>query len=109
VIRTCLYCGFKFEGKICLKCDSGLSDQRKGQIYTLDIAHQGQTLDQAYGLAEKALMYAAVEGYVQVRLIVGNGLIGQMIGRFLEVKVLDQKIKQAKKDGKNQGAYLIHL
>ena len=59
----------------CPKCDNFLDSQHDGSITTIDIAHEGETVDEALCkmLAEVEAARNGIELYL--RLIVGSGVI----------------------------------
>ena len=93
----------------CPKCDFGVTEQNRKQIFTQDIAHQRQTLAQASAEFYSVLETARNNNFGYVRLIVGGGRIKQEIGALLETEKWRGNIQSFELERPNTGAYLVKL
>lgn len=95
--------------KQCPKCDFGRYDQNQTLIFSVDIAHNLQTQDQATQELYRALAKAKREKYKRLRVVVGGNLINRETGRILDAELWKGQIKSFGYEQGNKGAYLIHL
>ncbi|MHC5068273.1 MAG: Smr/MutS family protein [Planctomycetota bacterium] len=105
-MRECLVCGMFIEPGIshCPKCDAPLAIQHDGSTMSVDIAHHGQTVDQAERELAAAVSRAR-DGYCQyLRVVVGGGLIRDRACRYLRGHDLAWTY-----DGRNRGAVLVTM
>ncbi len=109
--RECLECGFiTTTGEdVCAKCDAVLSAQTDGSTATVDIAHHGETVDQALEKLGEAVRLH-LEGYTQfLRVITGRGAIRAAAGTHLAFLHHSGRILHHEEEPGNPGAMLITL
>ncbi len=109
--RECLECGFLATAAMrdCPKCDSVLSEQTDGSVWTTDVAHNRETVRQALNKVEKTLNQHLREHTQSVRFVVGSGLIRDAVRQRLGQLKAAGKIKRFEFEGRNEGAIVAHL
>lgn len=109
--KICLDCGMSIDEGIsrCPKCDNFLDSQHDGSITTIDIAHEGETVDEALCkmLAEVEAARNGVELYL--RLIVGSGVIRDEVLAALRGLQADGDVKSFEVESSNAGAIKLRL
>lgn len=93
----------------CPKCDSDLWAQSDGSIYTVDIAHSGETVAQAMVKLERALNAALASYSRELRLITGGGLIREEVLGHLSFLERTGCILACREEGRNRGAVRVQL
>ena len=75
--QTCLECGMSVseETPHCPKCDNPLNLQHDGSTFTIDIAHQGERVNEALQKMQSEIDLARKGVSKNIRLVVGSGLI----------------------------------
>lgn len=117
--RQCLTCGMLLELPLqgyrdrhpepCPKCEDELYAQSDGSTLTQDIAHSGETVNQALDKLERSLDRAWAGHARHVRLIVGGGLIHDEALGFLRYLESEGHILNVAEAGHNPGALLVQL
>lgn len=109
--HQCQQCGMQFPAheKQCPKCDYGIFDHNRNRTFSVDIAHNLQTIDQATQQFYNALAKAKREKYLNLRVVVGGNLINREIASVLEAELWKQQIRSYDYETGNQGAFLIQL
>ncbi|MFX4227606.1 MAG: hypothetical protein ACFHHU_06900 [Porticoccaceae bacterium] len=93
----------------CPKCDFGRFEQNRGQLFSVDIAHNRQTVEVAIQQLYSALVQAGREQYSELEVIVGGGLINREIAVILEAEVWKGSIRSFRQEPLNRGAYILKL
>jgi hypothetical protein len=93
---------------LCDKCDSPLFSQSDGSTFTLDIAHQHETVTRALDKFEHALNHIWQQSYAEnLRLVVGGGLIRDAVLAELFFKKSRGSVLDFCEE--NRGAVLIKI
>ena len=108
-MHSCQQCGMEYpeQYRNCPKCDYGRFEQNADQSFSVDIAHNMQTLLQAEQQFYDALAQAVRENYAQLRLVVGGGLINREAERWLQAELWKERITSFQHEQGNSGAYLV--
>lgn len=108
---TCANCGMIFDIGLgrCPKCDAHPYSENRRCTLTVDIAHQGQRLDEALEEFEEALEMARDQGYGYLRLIVGSGKINRELAKDLDTAMWRGLIRDYQHENSNKGAYLVRM
>ena len=70
----CRQCGMEIDsGQSCPKCDLPAEKQKLDELYTIDVAHNGETADQAEAKIMAALDTCLFEHYKGLKVIHGRG------------------------------------
>jgi len=93
----------------CPKCDYGRFEQNRGQLVSVDIAHNLQTVEIAAQQFYSALAQARREQYSELEVVVGGGLIKREIAGILEAEVWKESIREFWQEPRNRGAYILKL
>lgn len=109
--HQCQHCGMHFptREKQCPKCDFGIFDHNETRTFSVDIAHNLQTIDQATQQFYDALTKAKREKYRELRVVVGGNLINREIASVLAAERWKQQIHSYDYETGNRGAFLIRL
>jgi hypothetical protein len=97
----------------CPKCDTSLHDVFSAHYYEIDVAHAGQTREEARLEIEEGLNTALLHRYKGLRVIHGFGGANRNRGVIArEARYVMQRIAQRKgygfrPDGDNPGAHII--
>jgi len=71
----CRQCGMQIDaGQACPKCDMPAEKQKLDELYVIDVAHNGETWDQAETKILAALDTCLYEHYKGLKVIHGRGL-----------------------------------
>ena len=109
--RTCLACGMNVIATMdrCPKCDNDLSSQHDGSTFTVDIAHQGESVSGALKKMRSEVELAKQGIVIRIRLIVGSGMIRDEV--MLALRDLEHRgeIKDFDLELGNAGAILVRL
>ena len=110
-MRECQECSFIVPDntRYCPKCDAELYEQNDGSRITLDIAHDGQNIDEAADLMRNAITTARRSLTKEIRLITGTGMIRDHIQQYLRGLKNAKKIKSFNYDGANKGATIVRV
>lgn len=110
-IHQCFKCGMSYDASEthCPKCDFGRFEQNRGQQFSVDIAHNRQTVETAVQQFYSALEQAGREQYSELEIIVGGGLINREIASTLEAEVWKGSIRSFRQEPHNRGAYILKL
>ena len=75
--QTCLVCGMNIMVTMdhCPKCDNDLRFQHDGSTFTIDIAHQGESVSEALKKMQGEIDLARQDVVMRIRLVVGSGMI----------------------------------
>ncbi len=108
---NCANCGMEYDERThkCPKCDTPAYSDNRNQTLTVDIAHHGETLDNALQKLSAALTEAQSKRYGRLRLIVGSGKINSELARDLEWSRSQGVIKSFQHESSNQGAYILRM
>lgn len=109
--KICLDCGMSIDEDIkrCPKCDNFLDSQNDGSITTVDIAHQGERVDEAL-CKMRAEIDAARNGVeLYLRLIVGSGVIRDEVLAALCDLQAGGDVKGFEVESSNAGAIKLRL
>ena len=107
----CLECGFPpgCQMQYCPKCDADLETQTDGSTRTIDIAHRGETVDQALAKLKNRLSILQMEHPQYLRVIVGRGKIAEEALGYVEyLKRIGHIISYASGD-ENKGVVVLQL
>jgi len=109
--RICLNCGMHVEGSApsCPKCDNPLDLQHDGSTITVDIAHQGERVHEALQKMQNEIALARKGVAMNIRLIVGSGLIRDEVILSLRDLEFRGDIKSFEAEPFNAGAVLVRL
>jgi len=109
--HQCQQCGMHFSlpETQCPKCDYRIFDHNETRTFSVDIAHNLQTIDQATQQFYDALAKAKREKYRELRVVVGGNLINKEIGSVLEAELWKQQIRSYDYESGNRGAFLVRL
>ena len=70
----CRHCGMLIDdGKDCPKCDLPAEKQKLDELYVIDVAHNGETWDQAEAKIMEALDACLYQHYKGLKVIHGRG------------------------------------
>lgn len=107
----CSQCGMELPGgeQTCPKCDTARFAENRRQTLVADIAHDGQTLQDAERQLDQLLRQARLENYGRIRLITGRGLIHQEVDRWLDAALWQERISDYRAEANNPGAILISI
>jgi predicted oxidoreductase len=109
--KICLDCGMSIDEDIrrCPKCDNFLDYQHDGSITTVDIAHQGEKVDEAL-CKMRAAVDAARNGIeLYLRLIVGSGVIRDEVLVALRDLKASGDVKSFGVESSNSGSIKLRL
>lgn len=109
------HCGIPVDpaDQYCPKCDAALHDVFSKLFYEIDVAHDGQTREDAREEIEEGLNFALLHRYRGLRVIHGFGGDNRNRGVIArEAKYVMQRIAERKgydfrPDGDNPGAHVI--
>ncbi|MEC8356286.1 MAG: Smr/MutS family protein [Pseudomonadota bacterium] len=97
----------------CPKCDTDLHNALSEQFYEIDVAHNGQTREEAKVEIEEGLNTALLCRFRGLKVIHGygsgsskRGAIAREVTRFMET-LAARKGYGFRQDGSNRGAHLI--
>ena len=93
----------------CPKCDNDLSAQHDGSTITVDIAHQGERVEEALRKMQREVDLARRGVAMRMRLVVGSGLIREEALFALRDLEYRGEIKGFDLEPKNAGSVLISL
>ena len=107
----CLQCGMGFSGhtRHCPKCDNALDQQHDGSTITVDIAHGGERVRDALRKMQSEIDLARKGVTMNIRLVVGSGLIRDEVQLALLDLQFRGDIKDFDLDPANAGAVLVKL
>ncbi|MDA0688980.1 MAG: hypothetical protein O2948_10115 [Proteobacteria bacterium] len=93
----------------CPKCDDALDVQHDGSTITVDIAHQGERVAEALEIMQQEINRARAGFAMQIRLIVGSGVIRDEV--LLELRDLEFRgdIKGFDCEHSNTGSVVVRL
>lgn len=109
--RACLSCGMYVDASTptCPKCDNPLDLQHDGSTISVDIAHQGERVHEALEKMQQEIDIARSGVAMNIRLIVGSGVIRDEVLLRLRDLEFRGEIKSFEGEGHNQGAVLVRL
>lgn len=109
--QTCLNCGMVVDASTlnCPKCDNSLSLQHDGSTVTVDIAHQGERVNEALQKMHTEIELARRGVAMQIRLVVGTGRIREEVLLVLRDLVFRGDVLDFKPEPDNIGAILVRL
>lgn len=109
--QTCLECGMSVSDSMlsCPKCDNPLNLQHDGSTITVDIAHQGERVSEALQKMQSEIELAGKGVAMNIRLIVGSGLIRDEVVLALRDLKFRGDIKDFEAEPFNAGALLVKL
>ena len=107
----CLECGFlpDCQMQYCPKCDADLETQTDGSTHTIDIAHHGETVDQALAKLKNSLSILQMEYPQYLRVIVGRGKIAEEVLGYVEYLKRIGQIIRYEAGGENRGVVILQL
>ena len=107
----CQFCGMSLfsSSKTCPKCDSDIENQYNYTTFTLDVAHNKETVKQAIDKLYQVIEQNQIMRHRQIRVIVGSKMIREEVMRELMVLKREEAILDFRMDGKNSGALLIKM
>ncbi|XOV86181.1 MAG: hypothetical protein ACFHX7_14570 [Pseudomonadota bacterium] len=108
---VCLVCGMRVhpDARTCPKCDNALDSQHDGSTLTVDIAHQGERIDDALRKMNREIMLAKRGVAMQLRLVVGSGLIREAVISALADLEFRGDVRDFATEPHNAGAVLVRL
>jgi len=108
-MKECLECHFIVGDKTryCPKCDADLRQQSDGSTLTVDVAHSGQTKEEALEQLRSALFNSARAHNQFLRVIVGTGLISEAVYTRLVHLKRSGRIKSFDYEGSNRGSIMV--
>lgn len=108
---TCLECGMSVsvDMRSCPKCDNALDVQHDGSTFTIDIAHQGERVSEALHKMQTEIDFARQGVAMNIRLIVGSGLIRDEVMLVLRDLKLRGDIIDFDLESSNAGSVLVRL
>jgi len=109
------FCGIPVDpaDQTCPKCDTSLHDVFSKQYLEIDVAHAGQTREDARLQIEEGLNAALLHRYRGLRVIHGFGGSNRNRGviareaRYLMQRIAERKGYGFRPDGENPGAHII--
>lgn len=109
--KTCLECGMSVDETMshCPKCDNALDLQHDGSTITVDIAHHGERVSEALSKMQVEIDLAKQGVAMNLRLIVGSGLIREEVLLALRDSEFRGDIISFKAEPHNTGAVLVRL
>ena len=109
--RICLDCGMSIGAntRVCPKCDNALELQHDGSTITVDIAHDGERVRDALQKMQREIDSARKDVAMNIRLVVGSGLIRDEVLLALRDLEFRGDIKDFDLDPANAGAVLVRL
>ncbi len=109
--QTCLNCGMSFneDMRYCPKCDNSLDLQHDGSTITVDIAHQGERVNEALAKMQSEINLARKGVSKRIRLVVGSGLIRDEVMLVLRDLEFRGDIIDFEAEPFNAGAVLVRL
>ncbi|MEQ8407540.1 MAG: hypothetical protein RKH07_04615 [Gammaproteobacteria bacterium] len=109
--KTCLNCGMIVDQYVqhCPKCDNALDVQHDGSTITVDIAHQGERVHEALEKMQHEIDAARAGVAMNLRLVVGSGLIRNEVLLALRDSEFRGDIKSFAAEPHNAGAVLVRL
>ena len=109
--KICLDCGMSVSEDMrnCPKCDNALDLQHDGSIITVDIAHQGERVNEALRKMQSEIDLARKGVAMCIRLIVGSGLIRDEVLLALRDLEFRGDIKGFEAEPFNAGTVLLRL
>ena len=109
--QTCLDCGMSFseDTRNCPKCDNALDLQHDGSTITVDIAHQGERVNEALRKMQSEIDLAREGVAMCIRFIVGSGLIRDEVLLALRDLKYRGDVKDFNLETTNSGAVLLRL
>ncbi|MDZ7686745.1 MAG: Smr/MutS family protein [Gammaproteobacteria bacterium] len=96
-------------GAICPKCDADLDRQHDGSTRVVDIAHHGETVEEAMAALRREIDGAHLRPAQFLRLVVGTGLIGEAALAELSFHEGRRNIGGFRQEPGNRGAILVRL
>jgi DNA-nicking Smr family endonuclease len=93
----------------CPKCDEHRYAKNRNKTFSVDIAHNMQTVAQAEQQLDNAIRKARDEKFGRLKIIVGRGIIQTEIRRSLDAAQLQNRIRDYRVEENNEGAYLIRM
>lgn len=93
----------------CPKCDNSLDLQHDGSTVTVDIAHQGERVSEALQKMQNEIDLARKGVAMNIRLIVGSGLIRDEVMLSLRDLEFRGDIKSFEAEPFNAGAVVVKL
>jgi len=110
MVRECLDCGMVVgDGSICPKCDADLDRQHDGSTRVVDIAHHGETVDEAMAKLRREIHEAHLRPAQFLRLVIGTGLIREAALAELSFFERRRSIVGFRQEEGNRGAARIRL
>ena len=109
--KTCLVCGMNITATMdhCPKCDNDLKSQHDGSTFTIDIAHQGESVSEALKKMQGEIDLARQDVVMRIRLVVGSGMIRDEAMLYLRDLEHRGEIKDFDLELNNAGAILVRL
>jgi len=109
--QNCLNCGMSVSGDMrnCPKCDNALDLQHDGSTITVDIAHQGERVHEALLKMQREITSARKGVALNIRLVVGSGLIREEALLALRDLQFRGDIKDFETEPRNAGSVLVRL
>ena len=109
--QTCLVCGMNVSVFMhhCPKCDNDLKSQHDGSTFTIDIAHQGESVSEALEKMQSEIDLARQDVVMRIRLVVGSGMIRDEAMLSLRDLKHRGEIKDFDLEFNNAGAILVRL
>ena len=95
--------------RYCPKCDNALDLQHDGSTITVDIAHQGERVNEALRKMQSEIDLARKGVVMCIRLVVGSGLIRDEVLLALRDLKFRGDIKDFDPESFNAGAVLVRL
>jgi hypothetical protein len=97
--------------RICPKCDAPLRARPTGEMLVVDVAHDGETWEEARAKIERAVARARRRGAGALKVIHGRGKEGSGIIRSRTIPLLQRLAARhgarLSQDGKNAGAHVL--
>ncbi|MBT5332235.1 MAG: hypothetical protein HOL48_10700 [Porticoccaceae bacterium] len=107
----CDNCGMRLtpEDTHCPKCDEHRYAKNAKKTFSVDIAHNLQTVSQAEQQLDIAIREARDQQFGKLRVVVGRGIIRREIRRSLDTAVWQHRIRDYQVEENNEGAYILRL
>ena len=110
-MRECIKCHFCVDDNVryCLKCDTDLDLQTDGSVFTIDIAHHGQTREQAISEIDEIVGESKKNLFQYIRFIVGSGIISEEALKHLSWLQYSKAIIEFDFEPGNKGSILVKV
>ena len=110
-MKECLNCGFIPDRPepICPKCDSHLNLQTDKTWIRVDVAHHGETIDEAINTLRKTIIETRMGNSQGLNVVVGKGMIRDAAWACLKNLKDQRKIITFDFENKNDGMIKVQV